>query len=408
MSKKILVLGGGTAGWLTALYCTKTFPQHEITVMESKSIGIVGVGEGSTPPLVDFLKLLGVDIDDLLKKTKGTIKQGISFENWNGDGKKYFHPFKARRNLKDSTSVTELSYNNIIDRENIYYSLHFDTNLLGEYFKSITQCKHYYDELRDIVTNEKGDIVKINGIECDFVFDCTGFRRKLIGEHYKSKWKDYKCLPIKKAIPFFLPPDNKPYTQAIAMKYGWVWKIPLQHRCGVGYLIDDDYINEEQAFAEAQQMFPGIEYTRTIEFKAGRYENVWINNCISIGLSSGFTEPLEATSIWLAVGQLQLLEHFMFSKNDKKEYNTIVANNNDSVMKFLYFHYMTHRRDSLFWQEFRQKNRLEGFVEKLKNIKQGNMEWVHPSKDNITCSFSLDSWWHVAKGLGLVDPINKS
>ena len=95
MSKKILVLGGGTAGWLTALYCTKTFPQHEITVMESKSIGIVGVGEGSTPPLVDFLKLLGVDIDDLLKKTKGTIKQGISFENWNGDGKKYFHPYRT-------------------------------------------------------------------------------------------------------------------------------------------------------------------------------------------------------------------------------------------------------------------------------------------------------------------------
>ena len=139
MGKKIFILGGGTAGWLTALYITKTFPQHEITVMESKSIGILGAGEGSTPPLVEFLKMLGVDIDELLERTKGTIKQGISFENWNGDGKKYFHPFKTRHeftipnlfdygaydyylkhllhkklSFNEYTYATKLSYNNIL------------------------------------------------------------------------------------------------------------------------------------------------------------------------------------------------------------------------------------------------------------------------------------------------------
>ena len=192
------------------------------------------------------------------------------------------------------------------------------------------------------------------------------------------------------------------------MKYGWIWKIPLQHRCGAGYIVDSDYVSDEHAFNEAQQMFPGIEYTRTIEFNAGRYEKVWINNCISIGLSSGFTEPLEATSLWMATEQLRLLEHFMFTDNDweKEDYNMIIANNNDIVMEFLYLHYMTNRNDSPFWREFRRWNKLEGFDKKLENIKRGNMKWFHFTKDKIPCAFSLASWLHVAEGLGLVENIS--
>ena len=432
-AKKFLVVGGGTAGWLTALYLTKTFPQHKVTLMESKPIGILGAGEGSTPHLTSFLRMLGVDINELIKETKGTIKQGISFENWNGDGKRYFHPFAVKNDfsidnifsydaydyylkhlisrkmsLDENTYATIQSYNNVVDRETIDYSLHFDAHLLAEYLKKITVCEHVYDEIKSIRTNDLGNIKSINGIECDFVFDCTGFRREIIGKHYESKWKSYDCLPIKKAVPFFLPPDNKPYTQAIAMEYGWVWKIPLQHRYGAGYIFDSDYISEEQAFLEAKQLFPDIEYTRTIQFNAGRYEQTWINNCIAVGLSSGFTEPLEATSIWMATEQLRLLEHFIdamfvLNRRARKEYNKIIANNNDLVMEFLYLHYMTKRNDSLFWQEFRQNNVLPGFEEKLQVIKEGNLRWYHTSKNDITSTFNLFSWLHVSDGLGLID-----
>ena len=316
--------------------------------------------------------------------------------------------------LKDHTYSTIQSYKNVVDTDNIDYSLHFDAHLLANYLQSITQVdKHIYDEIKNIQYDENGNIIKINDIECDFVFDCTGFRRELIGKEYGSKWKSYDCLPIKKAIPFFLPTDNKPYTQAIAMKYGWVWKIPLQHRYGAGYIFDSDYITEEQAFNEAKEMFPDIEYTRTIDFNAGRYEQTWINNCIAVGLSSGFTEPLEATSIWMATEQLRTLESFvdvMFTNDEdtKNEYNKLIGNNNDIVMEFLYFHYMTKRNDSPFWREFRQKNWLPSFDDKLESIKQGNLRWYHTHSSVATSTFNLFSWLHVAEGLGLIENMSIS
>ncbi len=440
-AKKILVMGGGTAGWLTALYITKTFPQHHVTLMESKPIGILGAGEGSTPHLTSFLNMLGVDLQELLKECKGTIKQGISFENWNGDGEKYFHPFAVRNQyyhfsidnlfghtcydyylkhlihrkmpLKDHTYSSIQSYKNIIDTDNIDHSIHFDAHLLADYLKKITKVdKHIYDEIKEIKHDEHGNITSINNVECDFVFDCTGFRRELIGKVFNRKWKSYqKHLPIKKAIPFFLPTDNKPYTQAIAMKYGWVWKIPLQHRYGAGYIFDSDYITEEEAFNEAKEMFPEIEYTRTIKFDAGRYEQTWVKNCLAVGLSSGFTEPLEATSIWMATEQLRTLETFvdiMFTNDEdtKQEYNKLIANNNDIVMEFLHFHYMTKRNDSPFWKEFRKKNYLPEFQYKLEQIKKGNVRWYHTTKNDITSTFNLMSWLHVGEGLGLIGDMN--
>jgi len=440
-AKKILVMGGGTAGWLTALYLTKTFPQHHITLMESKPIGILGAGEGSTPHLVAFLNMLGVDLNELLKECKGTIKQGISFENWNGDGEKYFHPFAVQNEykhfsidnlfgydsydyylkhlihrkmpLKEHTYSSIQSYKNVVDTDNIDNSIHFDAHLLADYLKKITKVdKHIYDEIKTTAQDEHGNITKVNNVECDLVFDCTGFRRELIGKLYKSEWKSYQdCLPIKRAIPFFLPPENKPYTQAIAMKYGWVWKIPLQHRCGAGYIFDSDYITDEEAFAEAKEMFPDIEYTRTIKFDAGRFKKTWINNCIAVGLSSGFTEPLEATSIWMATEQLKLLETFidvMFTNDEdtKKDYNEVIANNNDMVMEFLHYHYMTKRDDSPFWKEFRNKNNLPKFNVKLQQIQKGNLRWYHTTGEKLSSTFNLMSWLHVGEGLGLIKDIS--
>jgi len=443
--KNIIILGGGSAGWLTALFAQRTFPNNSITLIESKKIGILGAGEGSTPHLPGFLKQLGIDPLDLLIKTGGTIKQGISFENWNGDNKKYFHGFSELNQLgdyninnifgsdcsdyylkhliKNNLDFDEhlyapyISYKNKVDLERVSYALHFDAHLLAEYLKNIGVKRGIklidgdYKDLQQV----NGDVTKIilqdeREFLTDFVFDCTGFARLLIGKHFESKWIDYqKYLPIKKAIPFFLDREEEiiPYTQAIAMKYGWVWKIPLQHRFGAGYIFDSDYINEEQALEEAEQLFGRkLKVPKVIPFTAGRYEDVWINNCLSVGLSAGFTEPLEATSLFLTVKQLELLRHYVSEMNDsslsKENYNKTVGNNADEMMYFLYLHYLTKRKDSPFWSEFKEKHPAPpGFVTLLEKLKQLDVKYFDFEKQYVTGNFPLNAHLIVGKGLDL-------
>jgi len=313
-----------------------------------------------------------------------------------------------------------LSYQNKVDLDNMSYSYHFDAHKLAEHLKKVGRIRGinlYYDEFKNVETDEFDNITALNfesgrSKNCDFVFDCSGFNRLLIGKYYKTKWIDYqKHLPIKKAIPFFLKQDEsiKPYTEAIAMKYGWIWKIPLQHRYGAGYIFDSDYISDEDAFNEAKEMFPEIEYTRTIKFDAGRYENVWHKNCIAVGLSTGFTEPLEATSIMIAINQLYDLLHFLpdiFNNNNHRKdlYNKITSNMNDSILNFLYLHYITKRNDSPFWKEFRQKNKPPKDLEKLiYNIQQSNINLFDLNADTKKDIFSISSYLQVAHGLELFD-----
>jgi tryptophan halogenase len=215
-------------------------------------------------------------------------------------------------------------------------------------------------------------------IECDFVFDCTGFKRLIIGNFYKSPWKSHSTyLPAKKAIPFFLEMDEQipPYTEAIAMKYGWMWKIPLQHRYGCGYVFDSDYISDEEAIEEIES-YLGYEptYPRkdkgAFNFSAGCFEKIWIKNVLAVGLSSGFIEPLEATSIMQSI---IVLRRFMAEKSNlesrneiiKNRFNTLFVNDTQEVVEFLYLHYVTNKDNSNFWQDFTTKNLMP---EKIKYV----------------------------------------
>ena len=447
-NKNIVILGGGSAGWLTALFAQRTFPNNSITLVESSKVGILGAGEGSTPHLPSFLRQLDIDPLDLINKTGGTIKQGISFENWNGDGKKYFHGFSELNELnnynihnifgsdcsdyylkhliKENLDFNEylyasfISYKNKVDPNHVAMALHFDAHLLAEYLKNIAVSrgvKLVDGDFKDVEGDTTGNITKIIleddiTFDVDFIFDCTGFARLLIGKHYKSKWIDYqKYLPIKKAIPFFLDREKEiiPYTQAIAMKYGWIWKIPLQHRFGAGYIFDSDYINEEQALEEAEMFFgKKLKVPKVISFEAGRYEDVWINNCLSVGLSSGFTEPLEATSLFLTVKQLELLRHYVVEMNDsslsKNDYNKTIGNNADEMMHFLYLHYLTKRNDSPFWSEFKQKHIAPPTFDKLLNkLKRLEVKYFDFEKQFVTGNFPLNAHLIVANGLGLFE-----
>lgn len=453
---KFVVVGGGTAGWLTALYVKKHVPYSDVTVIASSEIGILGAGEGTNWDFLEFLKDIDIPVKEIIKHARGTFKNGIKFTNWNGDGDYYYHPFldhlgknPAECSSFDSTpfylnkivqgkTVSSLQLTNLIsERNQVKYklnkkdtvgisALHFDAHLLADYLQSVGLTRNINlidDEVVDIITNSKGDITEFNLksgkiIETDFVFDCSGFKRLIIGNFYKSNWTSYQdSLPVNRAMPFFIdnPTNNiSPYTEAIAMKYGWLWKIPVQGRYGCGYVFDSRLVSDEKIKQELTE-FLGYEPSlpRIFDFEPGTYDRTWINNCVAIGLSSGFVEPLEATSIQVSTFALRSLSIKIqgFLTNRKRaieEFNYEIRTINEHVLNFLHFHYLSKRSDTVFWKDFAQ-NTTPKFVKMVQEInkktflKEQEFEYLtlvsateHPVKN----PFSVFSWQQVAAGIG--------
>ena len=454
--KHIVIIGGATAGWLTALYVKKMMGiEYKVSLIQSKDIGIVGVGEGSTPYLSAVLKDFGIDFNDFITATNATHKMGINFENWNGDGKNYFHSFNsfhqkydyiyddngmlvaeyigylAKHNLKlddfDITSQLSLSnkspyMNRKIDGYDIVgnFSFHFDAHLVSKYLSKIGQKKKIELIEGNVVGFKQDDDEFIKSIKlkdgreikCDFVFDCTGFHRLIIGKLYNSPWKSYmNQLKVKQAITFHIPQHNdkiNPYTRAISMKYGWMWMIPLQNRIGCGYNYDTDFITAERAKQEVEEYLGfEIEVGKTVEYNAGVYEKVWIKNCIAIGLSSGFTEPIEATSIFNALNQMYFLnkpymEHFLTNKNENlcRMYNEQTLTMNDQVLDFLYAHYITKRKDTEFWKTYLDTTQAPETLSTMLN--KWNSEPLNVPDLNQN-PFGLHSWYSIGTGLDFLN-----
>jgi tryptophan halogenase len=374
---KFVIVGGGTAGWLTALYINRHFPNDNVTVVASSEIGILGAGEGTTPPFIDFLNEVGIGQQDLFDNCKATVKTGIKFTNWNGDGEEYFHNF-----------TTGL------------HALHFDASLLAKYFQQVAVSrgvKLVDDEVLGVQFEENNDIESLTlksgkQVEVDFLFDCSGFRRMFIGGYYKSNWTEYP-MPCKRAIPFFLPNDgtNLPeYTESVAMKYGWIWKIPVQGRYGCGYVFDSTMTTDEEAAQEIRD-YLGHDFTspRTFNFNAGAYDQCWINNCMAVGLSAGFIEPLEATSIWVQIIALRMFVEVYGTEIARYKLNSDMKEVNEDVLAFLYYHYMTERKDTNFWKNFTINNKKP---ERLFSEKQYNFNM-----------FTKHSWSAITNGIRYTD-----
>ena len=442
--KKIVVLGGGTAGWITALFCTKTFPLASVTLIENTSVGIVGVGEGTVPAFVSMLHFLGLDEFDVMREAGGTAKNGISFDNWNGDNKKYFHGFRYANNsggqggfsmlphfpdgcekyhlqtlikegldFNEYVYATRLSYRNELDLYNVPISMHMDTFKLGSYLRKIGSERNIVSvdgNFSHVDVDENNFIQKLclddgREFECDFVFDCSGFAKLLIGKYYKVPWVSYTdYLPMKKALAFNLEPeqDVKPYTRSIAMKYGWMWQIPVQDRIGAGYVFDSDYLKDEEAIDEAQQFLgQTILNARSIPFNAGSHEKFWVKNCISVGLSSNFVEPLEATSLDAVMHQLNTLREFLnhvFKYNEKSvaSYNKITYSGMEGIMHFIYLHYLTKRSDTDFWKTFRERHPVpQKFEETLHLIYENNL------RQENCLSFLVVDYLEICNGLDM-------
>lgn len=470
MTKKVVVVGGGTAGWLTALKAKRSYPELDITVIESSDIGILGAGEGSTPYLVDFFDHLDIPLSDLIKNCDATIKNGIKFTNWNNDGEFYYHSFSTvdrslgfdainDRYLSNSPlMVASLMMNNsvkeidfmekisesrkvpfilegnktdfgfvakkdpIFDYKKIgNISIHFNATKLANRLKEIGLERgiNLIDgTIKNVLLDENNYVSELmlsdnEKVQCDFVFDCSGFHRLIIGKIYDAKWKSYKdFLPVDSAVPFFIEMTDKipPYTEAIAMKYGWMWKIPLQTRFGCGYVYDSSLITEQQAVEEIEE-FLGYEptYPRKdkggFKFSAGCYEEPWINNCVAVGLAANFVEPLEATSIWVTIVELtQIFENplwlFNNSEEIRKEFNNNIVSMNNSISDFIYFHYITLRNDTGFWKKFSYENAPKNLQEKI-NIWKNRL----PSKPDSGDHWTTNSWTFVGSAHST---INKS
>jgi tryptophan halogenase len=460
-----VIVGGGTAGWMTALFLKKNYPWINITVLASAEIGILGAGEGTTPHFVQFMDSVGIAVSDIVKYAKGTIKSGIKFTDWNGDDTSYFHPFFETPNLNsfevnDATNgggVSTLVLNSIAKGESLddisfianaaqrnlvnfvpsigidnkeqnpilhfnslsSFGMHFDARLLAKFLKKNAMYKgvrYVESELDQIISNESdGSIKEIttkrgDKLPCSFVFDCSGFNRLIIGKHFNSEWQSYSdSLPMKKAIPFVIPNESNdipPYTEAIALKYGWMWRIPVDGRFGCGYVFDSDFISDEQAMEEIKERFGAdIEFGKPFTYEAGRYKQTWIKNCVAIGLSAGFIEPLEATSIWTIITSLNeyISNNLGAIKSDEfyiNRFNERVNKFHDDTKDFILLHYLTKRNDSEFWKTFKDKNKITENVQEYLDqcdVTMPDRKFIKTIND----AYDVSSFYAITQGVHL-------
>jgi tryptophan halogenase len=381
---------------------------HEVTVIESSKIGIVGAGEGSTGFLTDIIQGntwdYGCNEQDFFKETNATVKLGIIHKDWKSLNHQYTAPIDGAavsgsgtdyllmhallndkkphlsselgQYIEDSLSSFSWEDGKVINTHGHAY--HFDAHLVGKYFKKVCgeDVTHIDSVVTDIKLSFDGSIESIkleDGriIESDFFIDASGFAR-IFAKKLGVKWKSYSDnLPVNSAMPFLLPykEDEKiePVTTAWAQKSGWMWKIPTQERYGCGYVFDDRFTSNEEAHKEIEEVLGHeIEPIRFLKFETGRQEDLWVKNCLFIGLSAAFAEPLEATSIHSTILQLNAFV-FQYLRDTKEDtcntgmtniYNRQMSKMYDDMRDFLSIHYITERTDSEFWRMIGRGNLL--------------------------------------------------
>ena len=402
MTTRYVIVGGGTAGWLAALMLQDAVKRQQlnatITVVESSKIPTIGVGEGTTAVFRQMLKHFGLDEFEFLRETEATIKFGIRHKDWKAIGHHYDGPIDDPHLVVEPQGGSPQSYIDIfsvaagrkvadthlfgylLDQNKspfaqkqggglmpmspFHHAYHFDQALAGKWLRKKSKGVSTIDAQvqgaeRDATT---GDITKLltdgESVEGDFFIDCTGFRKSLIGKELGGEWNSYRDqLPVNRAMPFWIDlkegQEIPPYTLAWAQKSGWLWSIPTQTRFGCGYVYSDAFLNPEQAQAEIETVLGHkIEPRNDLRFDVGRQKHAWINNCLALGLSSSFLEPLEATSIHGTVVQMLVFTTFHMNRTegDRNAYNSFAARQVDDFRDFINLHYVSHRRDTPFWR----------------------------------------------------------
>jgi len=441
-NEKIIIVGGGSAGWMAAAALSNAFgATKKIVLIESETIGTVGVGEATIPAVKSFNKLLGIDEAEFMRNTQGTFKLGIQFENWGAEGDAYMHPFglvgkdswmanfqhfwlKAKGmgvaksyfdySLNIRTAISDKFF--IDPNSGVDYAYHFDAGLYAAYLRKYSEARGVVriEGLIDKVQTHADDgfiqSITLNSGEAiagDIFVDCSGFRALLIEHTLHTGFEDWShWLPCDRAIAVQTESVGEPipYTRSIAHQSGWQWRIPLQHRVGNGLVYCSRYINDEDAKKLLLENLEGTTRTepRLIKFRTGRAIKQWNKNCIAIGLSSGFLEPLESTSLHLIqTGIVRLIRMFPgdgINQSEVDEYNRQSQFEYERIRDFIILHYhVTQRTDSPFWNYCRTMSIPETLARKIQVYK--NTTSVFKEQDEL---FHEGSWQQVMLGQGII------
>ena len=446
--RKIVIVGGGTAGWMTAATFAKlgAGAGHSIELIESDEIGIVGVGEATIPPITDFNRSLQIDENEFMRATQASFKLGIEFADWLRPGHSYIHPFGHYgvfmhgiyfhhfwlRHHAQGGKIPDHAFNMNVtachanrfgwplpgDRlplPPMAYAYHFDASLYAGFLRrmaeglGVVRTEGKIVDVQQRGTDGYIESVKLQDgrvVAGDFFIDCSGFRGLLIEQTLKAGFEDWReWLPCDRAVA--VPCDRvavtTPYTRSTAREAGWQWRIPLQHRTGNGYVYCSEYISDDEATSKLLERLDGAARAapRPLRFVAGRRKEVWKKNVVAVGLASGFLEPLESTSIHLIQSAVSKLL-FMFPRDTIEQatidkYNMLARAELEEIRDLLVLHYTaTERDDTPFWRHCRAIRKPDSL----------QMRWdMYERNGDIIIAvadlFKEASWFAVCHGQGL-------
>lgn len=453
-TKSFVILGGGTAGWIAANLLAKGWEDrdYDITLVESPDIGIIGVGEGSTPPLKKFLDYVGVEERDWMSRCDATYKTGITFRHWSTRPgfDEYFHPFQSQ---PDEFTVPAFYHNSFLRRQGVdldghpsqfflewylakqrqapvappnfpfkmNYGYHFNSGLLGEFLKDWAAkkgVKYRQATVTEVVLDDKGyiDYLETDSeqvIKADFYIDSTGFRSQLLQQALGVPFETCaEVLYNDSAVVFPTEADNNPEPQTVstALKYGWAWKIPLTSRFGNGYVYSSKYVDDDAAEMEFRQHL-GLEDSdiaaRRLKFKVGRVREHWVKNCLAVGLSQGFIEPLEATALDMVQETVfRFFESAMkgdMSDRYRDEFNTRISKRFDAVRDYIVCHYRINTRsDTPYWRDAGANEKISPSLRELLSAwLKGKNITDELERQDLDAYFPSMSWNCLLAGKGI-------
>ena len=435
--KRVVIAGGGTAGWTVAAALVKNLgPLLAITLVESDAIGTVGVGESTIPTARRFHELIGLDEQAFVRATGASFKLGIAFEDWARVGDRYFHSFGV---TGPSTWMADFQHMWLEAREQgfagelgdyclelqaakagkfqggrgspLNYAYHLDATAYGQFLRGIAEpqgVRRVEGKIAEVkVAPDSGFIEALvlesgETVEGDLFIDCTGFRGLLIEGALATGWDDWShWLPTDSALAVQTEAVGpaRPYTRAVAHRAGWQWQIPLQHRVGNGLVYCSRFMSDDEAQALLAERVEGPMLTepRLIRFKAGSRRKEWHKNCVAIGLASGFVEPLESTSIHLImIAVTRLMQLFPFGGVNEavaERYNDVARREIEGIRDFIILHYYLNERDEPFWQECRSLDIPASLAERIALFREGAN--AYQAADEL---FRTDSWVQVMLG----------
>lgn len=444
--KKVVIVGGGTAGWISAALLKKVLGDVvDIELVESEDIGRIGVGEATIPPIRHINEVLGINEAEFLRETNATIKLAIKFENWRKQGESYFHTFGAAgknmafcqfhhfwlraKKMGDTTSLWDydLNYHCAVNNKfapinakdpvlEMLYAYHFDASLYAAFLRKyseglgVVRTEGLIDQVTlNVDTGFVETLSLKNGkqVSGDLFIDCSGMRALLIQQKLGTGYEDWShWLPCDRAvaIPSERHAQTAPYTRSIAHAAGWQWRIPLQHRNGNGLVYSSNHYSDDEAIHVLLSHLDTnpLGEPNWIQFKTGRRLKQWNRNVIAIGLSSGFLEPLESTSIHLIqsaiVRLLKFFPHSGISSANVGEYNRLSKVEFEQIRDFIILHYHVNERDdSRFWRDLRAMDVPESLTRKINLFRETGK--LYREQDDL---FHDASWLQVLLGQGVI------